>query len=461
MMNHHILVPPIGTDRLRAFLYGKTGWLMLLAGSFLLNRTVRNENDDYVFAAAFAQFGGPAGWLTYYGSHWSGRLLPHFLLICLLQLPNLVFVILNSLMLVLLIYAVNRLLPFSLNQGRWTPLLSGFLLLALLPAGPMKEAFFWKSAAVLYLWGTVGVLFALYPLWAEGEGKTPGRRDYILAFIGALYGGSFEQAACFMTGFAVLILLYNRSCRRRCSSCSLVLTAFLTAVSLIFVLMPGNAARRDAEVLAWISSFDMYSLPEKALWGVTFALNTVNGSLAAAAAFLSTVLFAAVYSRRKGSIRWLSLLVMVYYDLALTVVWRQEKTLSASSAGAFLTRAFTLISVDSSEFLFSKSTVLATAAAFCAFALLGLLLFFLREDTGEPAAPLFLYGGWGTAALMALSPTIYASGERVKFLLTLFFLLALFRALLLIAEQRESRQAAALYSGLMTACRAGNGPRQR
>jgi len=416
------------------FLYRHAGWVFFLLISLLLCMTIHNKSDDFVFANAFRQYGGVSGWLVFYALNWSGRLIPHFFLICLLQLPNFVFILLNMFMLVLLVYIFNKtMLDDSVNAKRWMPLFIGLLLLFLLPDDVCREALFWKSAAVLYLWGIVALLFALYPLIAVGEGRRITKQDYILAFIGGLYAGSFEQAAAFLFVFAILISLFDVFVKRRCNKTCLILTVFITVVSLFFMLMPGNEVRKDAEVLAWISSFDMYSTPEKILWGITYSLQTLNQYLAGTAALLSAFLFFFVFRKKRGFLRILSALTAVYYCLDLVNLWCADKTM-LGNAGTLLNKAFTLITVDAADFHVGKSALLGTVLAITAFLTLAYLLLFIRGDEPEIVSPLFLLGGFATASLMGFSPTIYASGNRTKFIFALFFVFVLMRTVYIVKE---------------------------
>mgnify|MGYP001463933939 CR=1 FL=1 len=414
------------------FIDRRAGWLFFFLISLLLCMTIHNKSDDFVFANAFSQYGGAAGWIVFYAQNWSGRLIPHFLLICLLQLPNFVFILINAVMLVLLVFIFNKtLLCSDINKRKWIPLFIGLLILFLLPDNICREPLFWKSAAVLYLWGIVALLFALYPLIAVGEGRTITKKDYILAFIGGLYAGSFEQAAAFLLVFAILISLFDVFVKHRYNRICLILTVFAAVVSLFFMMMPGNEVRKNAEILAWISSFGMYSVPEKILWGITYSLQTLNQYLAGAAALLSAFLYFFVFRRKSRPIRILSALISVYYCFDEVNCWCADKTMLGST-GTLLNKAFSLIVVDSADFHVGKSAILGTVLAITAFLTLVYLLFFTRENEAELVSPLFLLGGFATAALMGFSPTIYASGDRTKFIFALFFVFVLIRTVFIV-----------------------------
>ena len=136
----------------------------------IINMGIVNSGDDFVFMNAPVQFGSLAGFMKFYYSHWSGRVIPHTLLVILLNLPQPVFWILNALFMTLLVWALIRFCTAD-SRTRMENMQSVNVLTVLLAAAViflprqamLNGSVLWKCAAVLYIWGTLCAFCALYP----------------------------------------------------------------------------------------------------------------------------------------------------------------------------------------------------------------------------------------------------------------------------------------------------------
>ncbi len=391
--------------------------------SFALNLTLRDYADDFVFRDGPARYGGFAGWLVFYAKNWSGRLIPHAILVGLLQLPNAVFVVANSLMLALLPDMLTRCLFPEKYCGDYRLKFALFLaLIFIIPGEVLLDAVFWKCASVLYLWGMVAALFAIRPFILIYRAERPVRaREFVLAVVGGIYVSGFEQLAAFLTVFMVAMTLWNGiALRRRVRSCA-ALTALAAALTLFFAAMPGNRTRFFTEVVQRFPDYDMLTFWDKLLIGIGRLLSGIQDKyvcvFCALAWFLATRLFK-IASRRN---RWVAVIgggVSLYYTLATVCFLAKSKTRGGIP---LLDKAFTFIRFDGAFFRRNPMYLFAFAAGFMAFCGLGLMLIFSsRGDRADVVKPLLYFGGGCTVIIMGFSPTVYASGERTFFIFAVF-----------------------------------------
>ena len=154
-----------------------------------------------------------------------------------------------------------------------------------IPAAVVQDATFLKCAAVLYLWGAVAALRAMFVFSQKMMGMMPSKKDYALAFVGGIYASSFEQAAAFLVVYFVFVLGYMIYKRIRIGKADVILTAVVCVLSLFFFSLPGNSVRSKAEVLNRMSNFEHFTLFQKIFWGMEFGIQSVNTLFPIAAFF--------------------------------------------------------------------------------------------------------------------------------------------------------------------------------
>ena len=409
----------------------KMGWIGCCILSLIYNSTIRSMNDDFVFAQGIERFGGFWKWMHFYAMNWSGRLIPHGILVLLLQLPNVIFIVLNSIMLFATIYLF--ILIFAPSSIRY-PSIYGLLIICSLLFFKLFGLYdwfsfviHWKCASVLYLWSITGFFLAIYPLVLIFRGESVGRFRWIMAYIGGIYSSSFEQMAAFMMIFLIMMTAWNTFIEKRHSRESWLFSIIISILSICFYIMPGNGVRSQAEVLKWLPYFGMLSVFDKIVLGLVRCLTFIYES-AIVFIFISSVLELIIITKNKYCnkiIICLSIEPVIYYAFAL--LYRVIKLFGKTIP--FLDTAFKLIEVDGANIIYEHAIV-STVVAVYTMLIFGCMLFFaVTNQQYNPIKPMFFFGGCGTIILMGFSPTIYASGARTSFIcfaLCLFILFILF-----------------------------------
>ncbi|HUM83123.1 MAG TPA: DUF6056 family protein [Lachnospiraceae bacterium] len=418
-----------------SFFKKRRGFLILAAAILILNTTLQNYMDDFDYTGSFEKHNGFLNWAIYYGTTWSGRIIPHGIMIFLLSLPNFVFVIANSVMQFLLVYMVGKTLASKRwNRLCWMPPAVGAFLFLIIPADIIKEPLFWKSALVLYSWGIVGTLAALYPFIRQLQDRKIKKSDYVFAFIGCLYSSGFEQISLFMMTAATLFTLYQFIIRHRFKIACLLLNVFIVSLSLFFICIPGNKTRNYIETVMHFPAFSTFSLYDKALWGISFSLNAANEGIYILF-FIALAVYIILRNRKTAvSLKIMSAWTLFYYSLELLNNWCLNRTVSGNE-NDILRNLFTFIQVDSTQFVFPQMESVMTVIAFCTFGILGYLLYFTGVKGKDPVAPVFFFGGFCTAMIVPFSASIYASGYRTKFLFLEFLAFVFLRTVYLLFQE--------------------------
>ena len=262
-------------------------YLFVFAAFLIVSSYIQDRNDDLVFQESYAQAGSLIEWIRWFANNWGGRVIPQGLLAVLLQLPPIVFGLLNAAATTALAWLSRRIIDRDgmIPDGAYCFVFVLGLLFAL-PREILRGTVYWKCADVLYLWGFSTLFAALYPFVCLLRGKKPGIPAWIAAFFCAAYTASFEQLGICMTGMMVLLYAYHVFFRDGCESIgqnpayrfgnvpTVVLLLAAAGLTVVFSLMPGNAVRLEEETVRWYPQFAMQSVPEKIIQGLAY---TVNG----------------------------------------------------------------------------------------------------------------------------------------------------------------------------------------
>ena len=385
-------------------------WLsvfILLAVAFALNLGQPLRLDDAAFMRMYAKDGRNLWtWAQEYWTTWSGRVLPHAVFVVLMDIsPGLVNVI-NALMQAVCIYLAGMFIIKNPGRRRglsWSMLLvliMGFFYLGTEHA-VLEVSAFWKTAAVLYVWGYAAMLFALYPmlkLYLRGEDSP--LTQWILAGCAALYAAGFEQSGGFFAAMGLILLLAAALRTGKISVKALIVWVVGTVFTFFFIMSPGNFIRYSEEILFWFPDFGLLSTGDRLFLGISYTLRYCLTDLFVPV-FVTAVGTFVIVCLRKNSVfaKAAALLPVVYYGL-----YRIYK------APLLYDYAFP----DSVRGFTANNWTAVFFGIFHVF-LLTILLFMCTGDRLDPVTSAFYAGGLAESVIMGYTPTIIVSMSRCVF----------------------------------------------
>ena len=158
-------------------------YLFVFAAFLFVSSYIQDRNDDLVFQESYAQAGSLIEWIRWFANNWGGRVIPQGLLAVLLQLPPIVFGLLNAAAATALAWLSRRIIDRDgrIPDGAYCFVFVLGLLFAL-PREILRGTVYWKCADVLYLWGFSTLFAALYPFVCLLRGKNPVSRPGLRRF---------------------------------------------------------------------------------------------------------------------------------------------------------------------------------------------------------------------------------------------------------------------------------------
>lgn len=384
-----------------------------------------NLGDDVYFLdvvnhTAFKDF----IWMRY--NTWTSRVVIEVFLYFFAK-HTLLWRVVNGLMYPLLAWSLWRLLPKSgrIPSTAWLSVLGVILL-------PIEMYFSagWVTTNVHYFFMVTIGAFSIIPLRILSEGDSL-RWYHCLVFLPALiYGTNNEQMAV-----ATLILyggaiLYFGS-RRKLHPYTLIALGITLTNMVLMLFNPGNAARGRAEIANWYPDFPTTPFFQKI--SIAFASTTWQYLLNLDVLFLCFILIVAyaVYRKPKDLLARVAVAVPlivitlsgVFYKFLLSIqslgqgtgIFETLKDLRKPSISYDSHLGFVLVILSTLSIIYGLWSLYGKSATF--------------------ASILWVLGaGFATRMLMALSPTILASGLRTFFIL---YACILYAALRVFMETRQ------------------------
>lgn len=393
-------------------------FILLFGFSLFMNSQAHIQGgDDTIFVNSFRQYGGVSGWLQSYTSVWSGRIIPHFILIVLLNCNIIIWKILNSLMITSLAigiykFTINTKTQFT-NSDR-TKIVSFICSVILfLPCSVISSSILWVTGSFTYLWSTAFAIIALIPFKRLITDEKVSKRLIIFSFTSILYASYVEQSASIMIVFAIVAIIFALIVKKQIKFYNYILALFICINSYISLSASGNAVRNTAETLKWYPDFDMLSFIDKLFLGVSVTFdhlfNTSNYLM-----LILGILIAVLVFRKKTDkfTKSIALIPIIYSSL---------KVLSVD-------KLFTFKDTDK---VFVSGGYLQYIPIICACmtTLITLYLFFvIYSDYKESIVTTLIFGAaLCESIIMGISPTIFASGSRIFFVTDILLIVCIVR----------------------------------
>ncbi len=363
----------------------------------------------------------------------------------------------NPLIFLLLFYTLAR---YAVRE-RDRQTLSLFTILAaslvvLISGSILIELSFWITGSISYLWPVTLGLYSLLPLWRRVlfEEETRVNLSHFLAGIFALNG--LEQMALFITTLAIILLVILYIKKKPLPRSLIVLLAVFIVSSLVLFVAPGNQGRFNASVINYFPGFDHFSLLEKLLIGIEFLFISILSFNRIILVLFMSVLLAVMIKEVITKQDKFAFVFGVYLLFGLSLlVFSYEASLGKHLSYWFfnfdnliqydreLANAFILMN---GRFFISIFSMLFWGVLL----FIGVPLAIFRLQQKKPIEYILYlcvyFGAFATLFMMIASPSIYASGYRVRFPYTILLILCLLLLIKFAIPQNQTFQVGRLFA---------------
>lgn len=390
-------------------------FVILFIITFLIScRTIVHPGDDFIFRDSFRIYGGVEEWLKKYTAVWSGRIIPHFLLIVLLNKNILLWRLANSIVFVILGLGIFNMVVNTNHKisGNKKSIIATVIcgMMFFMPIEVMFSGAIWVTGSVTYLWAIAFTIVALIPFKRLITGEKINKIMIIFAIISALYASYVEQSAAVMLAFSGITLVYCIFAKIKIKIYHCFIVILIGINTFISFSVAGNKVRTTAETLKFYSDFDMLSIVDKLFLGVNVTFVHIFKSANILMIILSILIIVLVAKKTDDKVT----LVMATIPFTYTSL----KFLSIDK----------LFNFDDTNKLYvggiAQYVSVFSATVVC---FICVYMFFVIFDSYQESVivGLFFAGALCCSVVMGISPTVYASGNRMFFITDILVVLCI------------------------------------
>lgn len=290
----------------------------------------------------------------------------------------------------------------------------------LIPINVLSPSVFWATGSFNYLWGATAGLLFLFPFFKLLYGKECTRMEFVASFIGGIYAGNLEQISAVQVCFAILILAYCLKKKRKVEKQYWILFLISVISLCVLLILPFNRDRNIGAIAQYYPDWYMMSFLDKVYQGVVnIGVHLVDKAAILLTIFTCVVWIAICKTKNSQIIRCVAVLPCVYSIINIL-----------SKCGIFDGNIINIIydiEIYKYQEMTSKMQLISVLILCIVVSLEAVLLWFIFKENLETFMFVFLLYGAGIASafILAFSPTIFASANRIFFLMDLFLVIVI------------------------------------
>lgn len=290
-------------------------------------------------------------------------------------------------------------------------------LIFLIPIRVLSSGLFWATGSFSYAWGVAGCLMYLYPFLCKLFDKNCTTVEMVLAVFGGIYAGNLEQTSAVQVCFASFILGYLIYGKEKIEKKYWILYLVAIVSLIVLLTLPFNQGRTRGAIMVYYPNFNMLSLVDKVYQGAMNLYAHLVGDNAIIMLIFTSGVFSGIIAKKKNAIvKVMALLPFVYFVgniliktgifLGHTIEWLYNFNV--------YTYIVSMGKLEVAPFVLMTAILLIEAY---------LLYVLFDKDTQSICVSLFYLAGLASALILAFSPTVFVSGNRVFFLLDILLVL--------------------------------------
>lgn len=377
----------------------------------LLSHVKPTGGDDVIYQSKIVQMGF-FPWIQELYLLWSGRIVLTGLLAVFLNLPILIWKILNAFFLTYLVFGIESLTFKDLKLR-----LLIFSLILLIPVQYMSSSAFWVTGSLNYLWPISSLVFILLRIKDMFHNIDQTNILFVFGLLATLISGNNEQTSLVSLVFLFIALIYRWLKYRTFKSKDIILWVFTLINFLILMLAPGNFIRYQAEMLLWKSNFEMYNLVDQFMIGSFATLNVLFNQLQIFVLILAVVLILKNF-RSKTTHRWFSFVpaLIMFFKLIMDYITKMYPYCTQCNDIQYMFFNFAKLDLNYNHSIITYLPMLVGFAY-----IFSVVLIVLHDEEWKEPKKLFyvllLLASIFSGIMLGFSPTIEASGSRIYFLM--------------------------------------------
>lgn len=374
--------------------------LLLLIMLFLHIRAPYLIGDDSWFQKVGTQQ-NIFNFLSFRWNEWTSRIIIELILMILLQLPKIVWIILDSFVFLLIFDCLIKLLDFNKEEVtiKWYLLI---VMLLLLPFSLFGEAGWYATTTNYALPLSMG-LYAFMIMKKEIEKETVVIYEFIFLVLSIIISTSSELITALLFGFSIMTMLWNYIQTKKIYRVNSIILVLSILSLIIHFMCPGNEARTLAETANWYPAFVNFNMIDKIILGVITTSSHLISKLSMVTIFFFASLVIGSIRNEKLTYRKVNITLSMFIlcEYIICIFLRKFDIIHMFWKFDYLIESIPYDSLELYVFLI-----------FIVINLLILVYLIYQLAQFKEIAILIFMASLCVRFIMGISPTIFASGER-------------------------------------------------
>lgn len=371
--------------------------------------------DDEVYKKVFYNFSTFKIWAWEFYNIWSGRIITSALSNLFLRMPIIVFKICNVIIYCIGVMAIFEIIKSIIKIENYIVedlfLIGLFMLTCIIPSDVINTGMMWVTGAFNYLWPTVFMFVALIPFIKRilNTSYKENKLLFIIYILADLEACFAEQTVLVLLTLATITIIYMIVTKQKITKLLLLHYLIIVVFAIIELLAPGNSVRFTSSTLRRYPSFGMLSLGDKVVQGLILLANQIinnDNKL-----FVVLTLFIFIKNIKRNNVSKMFKIFSSIPFIYCLIFCIGIKT----GIGEKILYNFTYFGM---EYIYGIRIYIPILFFAVSMGLISALILFSFDDIkiGILTALIFL-GGMASSLTISFSPTVYASGSRVFFLM--------------------------------------------
>lgn len=368
-------------------------------------------------------------------NNWTGRLSAETMAFFILKFQLVLWKIVNPIMISAFSYLLSRIL---IGRNGILDKKNTFyfnclccILIGYINVSVISSSMFWATGSIYYLWTVVAGLAALIPYIDSITGNYKFNIFKYTGFIicAAIAACSQEQTSFALLSISIVLLVYDFFKNRKIQISLLFETLLIMISCIILFIAPGNGLRYKAEVERWFPGFDNFSLIHHLVLGIQWLLSYIINQGKIIIMLIWILVGMNFYEKFKESrqrfLAYIPLAGVILLSMSL-VSFGNLLQISGSVNIDNILRSY-LFEFREINFQAINLAVLLPYIIWGSLLLITpIMIFMLYDKSVGGVFSVFLLGAaFCTSCMMFFSPTIYASGYRVFFVMSVLLIVFL------------------------------------
>lgn len=404
---------------------------------FILHMQLHQCGDDIWFSAY--KISDLPSFLSMRYATWSSRLLIEFLLVISVNLPHIIWAIIDSLVLLI----IARSLSYLYTKDRLEDQILAILFTSIFPLQILKTAG-WYATTINYLWTLGCAVLAVYPIKKILNQEKIKPYQYPIYVITLLFACNQEQCCALLFGFYLLFSIYFMTRDKKIDiqkKWFIYLQLLFTILSFIFIMTcPGNSSRVLSEMQTHYPAYANFNLIHKGMLGINYSLSGLLFSSNLVFLIFSIFLVIRLKNHKSTIIKTISfipLVLILFKEFLHEIMGHFIPSLNAIYDYMYhFSDSIQTIKLLSKENLFVLAISLIMILSIV-ISLYEIMKSVTKKRELHLFVPILYMAGILSIIMMGFSPSIYASSTRI-FTYFNFFLISIM--LIVDRYQKTSKQ---------------------